>query len=196
MGICLTLKLRQLNHNETTNGICTRCEQFAKLAGPVTRFFSIPETNDWTKSMSMEEITSTNHGITQIGIERGGGGLGAGPTYAFICESDGTFRYEGVGNVVRKGNLTGKIPPEDFNRLAQFISDSGYMELESAYTPRIGGVTDQPHVWTMVVANAKRKVVNNYQNAGPPKLWAIEQLIDALLARRPSGTHRRKRMRF
>jgi hypothetical protein len=42
-------------------------------------------------------------------------------------------------------------------------------------------VTDNPTVYTTVVMDGKRKVVSNYANAGPTKLWAIEQLIDKLL---------------
>lgn len=42
-------------------------------------------------------------------------------------------------------------------------------------------VTDFPNVYTMVKMRGKQKVVKNYANAGPSKLWAIEQLIDKLL---------------
>jgi len=88
--------------------------------GEIARAVSLQTaTIDWTKSRTEEEIASTNHGITEVGIE-------------------------------------------------------------AAYH---GWWTDQAKVWTMAVANGKRKVVSNYQNAGPTKLWAIEQLIDALLAK-------------
>ena len=54
------------------------------------------------------------------------------------------------------------------------------MELEDGYT---GLDTDNPTTYTMVVMNGKRKTVSNYANAGPTKLWAIEQLIDDLMAK-------------
>jgi hypothetical protein len=38
-----------------------------------------------------------------------------------------------------------------------------------------------PAVYTSVTKRDRRKVIRNYANAGPTKLWAIEQLIDKLL---------------
>ena len=42
-------------------------------------------------------------------------------------------------------------------------------------------MTDQPTCYTTVVMHGERKMVRNYANAGPTKLWAIEQIIDKLL---------------
>ena len=134
---------------------------------------------DHRKSRSHDEVASTNHGITEIGIERSGC-FGTCPIYTFIIKSDGTFRYKGIEYVERKGEFVGTIPVWYFHRLAQFIRDSGYMELEDTYTRM---VTDNPTTYTMVVMNGKRKTISNYANAGPTKLWAIEQLIDDLMAK-------------
>jgi len=131
------------------------------------------------KSRSHDEIASTNHGITEIGIERTGC-FGACPSYTFIVKRDGTFRYKGFDYVERKGEFTGTISTWHFHRLAQFIRDSSFMELEDGYTRMI---TDSPTTYTMVVMNGKRKTVSNYANAGPTKLWAIEQLIDELMGK-------------
>ena len=132
---------------------------------------------DFRKSRSHDEVNSTNHGITEVGIERTAC-FGRCPIYTFIIKSDGTFRYKGVEYVERKGEFTGTIPVEDFHRLAQFIRDSGYMELENEYSRPFGR---DATIYTMVVKNGKRKTVSNYANAGPTKLWAIESLIDDLL---------------
>ena len=134
--------------------------------------------DDWKKSRSHAEVASTNHGITAIGIERTGC-FGTCPSYTFIIKSDGTFRYRGFNFVERKGEFSGVVPDWDFHPLAQFIRDSGYMDLENSYDRT---VTDNPTTYTMVVMNGKRKTVSNYANSGPTKLWAIEQLIDALMA--------------
>lgn len=131
------------------------------------------------KTRSYDEVASTKHGITEIGIERTAC-FGDCPIYTFIIKSDGTFRYKGVEYVERKGEFTGKIPVWYFHQLAQFIRDSSYMELEDAYTQE---VTDHPTTYTMVVMNGKRKTISNYANAGPTKLWAIEQLIDDLITK-------------
>jgi hypothetical protein len=131
------------------------------------------------KSRSHDEVASTNHGITEIGIERTGC-YGTCPSYTFIVKSDGTFRYKGVKFVEHEGEFTGKIPFWRFHELAQFIKDSGYMELEDYYAR---GITDNPTTYTMVVMNGKRKTVRNYANAAPSKLWAIEHLIDGLMTK-------------
>lgn len=131
------------------------------------------------KSRSHGEVASTNHGITEIGIERTAC-LGTCPIYTFIVKSDGTFRYKGTRYVEREGEFAGMIPVWCFHPLAQFIKDSGYMELEDGYTRMI---TDNPTTFTTIVMNDKRKTVSNYANAGPTKLWAIEQLIDDLMAK-------------
>ena len=134
---------------------------------------------DHRKSRSHDEVASTNHGITEIGIERTGC-FGTCPSYTFIVKSDGTFRYKGFDHVERKGEFSGTISAWYFHPLAQFIRDSSYMELEDGYT---GLDTDNPTTYTMVVMNGKRKTVSNYAHAGPTKLWAIEQLIDDLMAK-------------
>lgn len=129
------------------------------------------------KSRSHTEVSSTNHGIAEIGIERTGC-FGTCPAYTFIVKNDGTFRYKGGKYAQRQGDFTGRIPVWQFHQIAKFIKESGYMGLEDVYTR---AVTDNPTTYTMVVLNGTRKVVRNYADAGPIKLWAIEQLTDSLI---------------
>jgi len=129
------------------------------------------------KSRSFSEVISTNHGITEIGIERTGC-YGTCPAYTFIVKNDGTFRYKGEKYVERIGDFTGTISIWEFHELAQFIRDSAFMELQDNYSDM---VTDSSTVFTMVVANGKRKTVSNYAGTGPTKLWAMEQCIDKLM---------------
>jgi hypothetical protein len=75
----------------------------------------------------------TDHGITEIGIERTQC-FGTCPIYAFVVKNDGTFRYTGEANVEHKGAHTGKIRNGAFDLLAQFIKDSGYMQLKDGMT--------------------------------------------------------------
>jgi hypothetical protein len=133
---------------------------------------------DDRKSRSNEEVASTNHGISEIGIERSPC-FGTCPVYTLIVKSDGSFRYKGLHFVDRIGEFTGKVDAWQYKNLAQFIKDAGYMELQDAYDRT---VTDFETVYTTVVMDGKRKVVSNYASAGPIKLWAIERLIDGLLA--------------
>jgi hypothetical protein len=130
-----------------------------------------PET-----SRSHEQVESTAHGITEIGIERGAC-FGTCPIYTFIIKSDGTCHYKGDKYVERIGEFSGTVPIGDFHELAQFIRDAGYMGFENGYRRM---VTDHPTTYTTVVMGGKRKVIRNYANAGPTALWAIEELIDGL----------------
>lgn len=117
------------------------------------------------------------HGVTEIGLERTPC-YGTCPVYTVIIKNDGTFRYQGGENTKRRGKHTGTVDVSRFNALAEFLLESGYMQLESAYTLR---VTDMPTAYTAAVVNGKRKIVSNYGGVGPAKLWAVEQLIDKLL---------------
>jgi len=127
---------------------------------------------------SFEQIEADDHGITEIGLERTQC-YGECPVYSVVIRRNGTFRYEGIDYVQRKGYQTGTVDEWQFHELSQFIRDAGYMQLADSYSINI---TDLPTVYSTVVMNGKRKVIKHYANAGPTKLWAIEQLIDRLLA--------------
>jgi hypothetical protein len=133
---------------------------------------------DYEQKSRSDEVAFTNHGIIEIGIERSGC-YGSCPIYSFIVKNDGTARYNGVEHVERKGAFTGTTPVFYFHSLAQFIRDSGYMELKDIYT---SGIRHGSTTYTLVVMNGKRKTVSN-ADAGPTKLWAIEQLIDSLVGK-------------
>ncbi len=128
-------------------------------------------------SRSSEQINSTNHGITEIGIERTGC-FGSCPAYVFVVKSDGSFHYKGGKYASRSGEYVGAISFSAFRRLAWFIRDSDYAGLQRAYE---ANATDLPSTYVMVVVDGKKKVVRNYGNAGPSKLWAIQELIDDLM---------------
>lgn len=128
---------------------------------------------------NFEDMRAARHGVTEMGIERGGC-FGRCPAYTFIVKSDGTFRYTGTAYVERVGSFTGKINKWQFDQLAWFVRDNGYMNLENKYALR---VTDLSTVYTTAVINGRRKVISNYASAGPSKLWAVEQLIDGLLTK-------------
>ena len=138
----------------------------------------------------MEEINSTEHGITEIGIERTPC-FGRCEVYSAVIRSDGTFRFFGEANVRHMGQRVGRVSEDDFQELARFIHDIGYARLEDAYELP---VTDMPTVFTMVARGDRRKVIRNYANAGPMKLWAVEQLIDKMLleARWDAAPERRR----
>jgi hypothetical protein len=128
-------------------------------------------------SRDHKEVDTETTEISEIGLERTPC-YGSCPVYTVIIKADGNFRYHGEHYVERKGDHTGKVSVREFNDLAQFIIDTGYMNLDHTY---YRAITDQATVYTTVVMNGKRQLISNYANAGPPKLWAVEQLIDKLL---------------
>jgi hypothetical protein len=149
----------------------------AAQAGEIRDFYEASGSPKDIATVDFVPAAPPDHGITEIGIERTAC-FGRCPTYTFIVKDDGTFRYTGEANVDRKGAFTGSVPVGVFNWLAQFIRDSGYMQLKDGYTMQ---VTDLPSTYTMVVMNGQKKVVEDYGHAGPPPLVAAEILIDFLI---------------
>lgn len=139
-----------------------------------------PKDTDTSKQKErFESLDQPKHGVTEIGIERTAC-HGTCPIYTFILKSDGTVRYVGQEYVRRKGTHTGQISPWQFNRLAEFAVESGYMNLDSGYD--LPTIADFHTTYTTVVIAGKRKLIKNYGDLGPTKLWAFQQVIDSLLA--------------
>jgi len=128
-------------------------------------------------SRDYKEVISNETEISEIGIERTLC-FGTCPAYSFIVKKDGSFSYEGTDFVERKGKYTGKVDLWTLNNVFKTIKDFGYMGFENEYYYT---VTDNPTVYTTVVKNGQRKIIKNYANTGPIKLWVIEQLIDSLM---------------
>lgn len=125
-----------------------------------------------------ERFNEPRHGVTEIGLERTLC-FGTCPAYVVILKSDGTFSYTGEENVRRKGTHTGKFSEWSFNQLAEYLVDIGYMDLESNYEVP---VTDLPTAYTTAVINGKRKIIRNYGDVGPTRLWALQQAVDGILS--------------
>lgn len=120
----------------------------------------------------------TNHGITEIGIERTRC-FGTCPAYTLVIRSDGSMRYLGEAHVEKLGGWQAKTDVYTFHRLANFIVDSGFAEMTNSYSSQ---VTDGDIAYTTFVRKGRRKTFMNYLRNGPAKLWALEQLIDAVAA--------------
>lgn len=139
-----------------------------------------PKNQDSSKQKErFEALEDPKHKVTEIGIERTAC-HGTCPVYTFMLKSDGTVRYVGEEHVRQKGIHTGQISPWQFNRLAEFAVESGYMDLDSVYD--LPTIADFHTTYTTVVLAGKRKLVKNYGDLGPTKLWAFQQAIDSLLA--------------
>lgn len=119
-----------------------------------------------------------DHGISEIGLERTRC-LTSCPAYTLIIREDGSFRYTGEYAVDKMGDHTGKVSQGLLNQLLAFIAETNYFELEDTYS---SAFLDSATSYTMVTQRGNTKVIENYANSGPATLWAIERLIDDLLA--------------
>jgi hypothetical protein len=125
-----------------------------------------------------ERLEKPIHGVSEIGLERTAC-FGGCPVYSVVLKSDGSVRYEGLDHVAHQGERLGEIPVSEFNQLAEFLIDSGYLGLATEFP---SGITDLPGAFTTAVVDGKRKVVENTGGLGPVKLWALEQSIDAVVS--------------
>jgi hypothetical protein len=128
--------------------------------------------------VSAPRVPPTNHGITEIGIERTPC-FGSCPVYSCIVSNDGTIRYQGKAHVEKLGTWEGKVDPDDFHALANYIARSNYINMAETFT---SGRYDSESVYTTFVLRERRKVIRDYGRSGPPELWALENLIDGVIA--------------
>jgi len=146
----------------------------ASVAGEVAELYKKSGDHSFTL---VDALPSTSNGVTEVGMERTSC-FGTCPVYSVIIERDGTFRYDGGRYAPKAGQWTGHVRKWDLDNLTAFICDTDYMKLASHYEI---GYTDSPTAYTTVITDGKRKIISNYADAGPIKLWAIQQLIDKLL---------------
>ncbi len=137
-----------------------------------------PEASE--KSRTYDQANSDEHEITEVGLERPPWYFVDSPVYTVIIKADGRFTYTGERNVQHLGRHTGQIETNSVKPLFQLIREMDYFSLDDYYSIL---ATDKDTAYTMVAKANQRKIVSNYGKAGPLKLWALEQLIDALLTR-------------
>lgn len=122
---------------------------------------------------------STPFGISEVGVERAGGEPSS-PAYTLAIRSDGTFRYHGERGVTRLGDSTGRIPASSFARLAAFIADSSFKSIKGV---EHAGASGAARMTTSVVMSGERHTVAWEDPGAPVRLWAINEIIESLMAR-------------
>lgn len=147
----------------------------------IEEMFRKLEVKNWPMPVSRDSRTGyepeSKHKIEEIGIERTGC-YGSCPVYSVIIKSDGSFTYHGIRYIEKVGYFKGQIFRGYVDDLCRFIEESGYMKLDQIYHRP---VTDMETVYTTVVMDGKRQIVKDYGDAGPAKLWVLENLIDHLV---------------
>lgn len=130
-----------------------------------------------TPSRFQRDLATTLR-ISEISLERTDC-LGICSSYTVKFFSDGKAVFEGKKNIEPLGLWIGKTSKEDFTYLAEAAIDISYFTLLENYQSL---TTDQQTVFTSVVLDGKRKIILNYGNAAPPRLWLFESAIDQLRA--------------
>ncbi len=123
------------------------------------------------------DLEAKEHRISLIGISHSGC-YGTCPVYSFLVKNDGTFEYNGYRFVSHKGEHQGTVDPKALRQVLKLIASSDFMSLKDKYRR---GITDMDTAYTTVVMDGKKKIVEDYANAGPPELRSIEQSIEKLL---------------
>lgn len=126
-----------------------------------------------------DEVNAVQHEITEVGLERVGTIFTGSEVYTVIIKFDGSFSYTGGKNSKHPGSHTGHIATNEISPLFQYVREIDFFSLDDAYAV---GATDQDQVYIMAAKAGERKIISNYGNGGPLKLWALEQVIDSMLA--------------
>lgn len=116
--------------------------------------------------------------VTRIGLERTPC-FGRCPVYTVIIHQDGTFRYEGTENVERIGSHTGRVDTLELTQVFRYIEAINFFDLADTYRAEI---MDDAAAFTLVETPEETKVIMNYARSAPATVWALEALIDRLLA--------------
>ena len=122
-------------------------------------------------------LEAKGHRISELGI-RHSGCYGRCPVYSFLVKRDGSFEYYGYRFVIHKGEWTGTVDRILLGRILKAIESSRFMSLNAKYRR---GVTDMDTVYTTVVMDGTKKIVEDYAHSGPPELRSIEQAIEGLI---------------
>jgi acetamidase/formamidase len=111
-------------------------------------------------------FTGTQEKTNVITMERGAC-FGTCPMYKVTLRSDGTVTFDGANFVKTKGTATGKITPEDFNKLVSEFEKLKFFSLDDTYepgSPACGpAATDLPYVRTSIQMKGKTKSISHYQ---------------------------------
>lgn len=114
----------------------------------------------------------------RIGLERTPC-LGRCPVYTVIIEQDGAFVYDGVAHVERIGRHRGRVNTAQLAQVFRYIDEIDFFNLADSYRAEL---MDEAAAYTLVESAEATKVVMNYARTAPATVWALEELIDALLA--------------
>lgn len=128
-----------------------------------------PATRGDQRGVDYSEISLTRTGC-----------FGTCPIYTVVYRRDGTVTYTGERHGDHIGVRQGRIGKAGFADLAQFIQRSGFESLDTHY--RTPGTDMQTTTVTVTHLDGRTVSVSEYGRSGPPHLWAVQRVIDGVLA--------------
>jgi hypothetical protein len=106
---------------------------------------------------------------------------GSCPVYRVALRRDLSATYQGEANVERIGTWHAGVWIDAYGRLSYLIERLDVIAMDSSYARPI---TDMPtatlRIWPR--GAARPKVISDYGSAGPPELWAVMEMVDAIAA--------------
>lgn len=130
-------------------------------------------------AFAQHEDNKPASGIKEVTLERTPC-FGGCPVYKVTLRSDGTATYVGSRFVDRIGTYEGKFWARDFERLAKVIENAEFWTMKDKYTLPI---TDQASQILTVKSDKSTKTVSEYGDSGPEDLWALQLVVDGVVAR-------------
>lgn len=107
-------------------------------------------------------------------------GDGRSPAYTVTYFRSGKAEYVGEEHAERIGHFHGELDERSFARLCQFVERMSFASLEKEYW---GNWMHMPSVKVTVVKEGRSYEVLDYDEVGPPELWALEHALDGLASR-------------
>ncbi len=106
--------------------------------------------------------------------------FGECPIYTVTFFRSGKAEYVGEAYVDRVGRYEGKLAERSFARLCQLVEHASFGNMKAEY---LGAWTDAPSAQVTVTERGQTRKVLDYDEVGPPELWALEQALDNLASR-------------
>jgi len=157
----------------------------ALAGGPATRDYSCLTNGQWLTGDAEvvweqragdclpEDLRRLAEGVSTISLTRW-----SWASYSLTLRRDGSVVYDGFCGAARLGCHRGRLEAWRFDRLARLVTEIGYFGLDGSYE---SDATDQQIVVMAVSQFGCVKAVMDYGAVGPPRLWALEELVSAAL---------------
>ncbi len=102
------------------------------------------------------------------------------PEFTALFCADGSAWYCGRANTNPLGCHSGSVTLDEYRIVAAAMDDIGYFEMNHTY---VALETDESSVLVFGKRYNKIKMIRDYAESGPPRLWLLEFLLGAMVDR-------------